>query len=191
MFKFFYAFCICFFCSACNQSNHSGEDSRSASKFQSKTLKYPRCAGSYEFDRCIAQEEILANEPPEAVITRSRKLDEERKKNMDAVASMQNSDLNSDTAEVITSVTTNTDKKNWYVRDINRANCFQSEMSPADRIRDLQSWGEFAKVNEAPNGSVEVGHETSQGFKYWTYYKSLQSCIDSLPRSKQIPSKYE
>ena len=50
---------------------------------------------------------------------------------------------------------------------------------------------EFAKVNEAPNGSVEVGHETSQGFKYWTYYKSLQSCIDALPRSKQIPSKYE
>ena len=191
MFKFFYAFCICFFCSACNQSNHSGEDSRSASNFQSKTAKYPRCAGSYEFDRCIAQEELLANEPHEAGITRSRKLDEERKKSMDAVASMQYSDLNSDTVEVITSVATNTDKKNWYGHDINRANCFQSEMSPADRIRDLQSWGEFAKVNEAPNGSVEVGHETSQGFKYWTYYKSLQSCIDALPRSKQIPSKYE
>lgn len=144
--------------------------------------KFPRCAGSYEPEKCDAQELALSKEAPSDVEARAKRLDEERRKNMEVV----NSGLaveNQQSQPIV--------GNGWYTFDVNHATCFASQMSPADRIRQIQSEGFRARVNDIEAGAVEVGQDTEKGFAYWTYFKSMDSCIASLPRSKPIPSKYE
>lgn len=83
-------------------------------------------------------------------------------------------------------------KKAWFVFDVNRTTCFQSKSSPADRIRTIQEYGEYAQVYDLPGGAVEVGEDIGGGrTQVWTYYSAMDKCIASLPRSKAINSKYE
>lgn len=82
-------------------------------------------------------------------------------------------------------------KKQWYSHDINHANCISSP-SPADKIRETQSWGQTAKTNDLPSGAVEVEVEIGNGkSQVWTFYRSPESCETSLPRVQKIDSKYE
>lgn len=77
--------------------------------------------------------------------------------------------------------------KGWYIADVNFTKCFESKNSPADKIRMIQDYGTSAITKDLPNGGVEVGDNST----YWTYFKTLEACTASLPRSKPVPSKYE
>ncbi|MDI3384001.1 hypothetical protein ACFPPF_22010 [Xenophilus aerolatus] len=79
----------------------------------------------------------------------------------------------------------------WFTADVNSSSCRQSG-SPADRIRMLQEAGFNAQTLDKFGGAVEVGYEQGGGsFRYWTYYRSFESCMAALPRSQPVPSKYE
>jgi hypothetical protein len=84
-------------------------------------------------------------------------------------------------------VTTPTSRTNWYTFDVNHSSCFQTTSSPADRIRMIQDAGFRVQTKDLTNGAVEVGDDST----YWTYFKNMETCTASLPRSQPIPSKYE
>ncbi len=56
----------------------------------------------------------------------------------------------------------------------------------------IQDFGKVARAVDLPNGAVEV-IEQSSAFteEVWTYYPDERTCIAALPRSQQIPSRYE
>lgn len=77
-------------------------------------------------------------------------------------------------------------KRTWYAHDLNHQDCIVVR-SPADRIRDEQDWGRDVTTNDLPGGAVEVSSSGS----VWTYYRTSESCIASLPGSQNIRSEYE
>lgn len=77
-------------------------------------------------------------------------------------------------------------KRTWYAHDLNHQNCIVVR-SPADRIRDEQDSGNDVKTNDLPGGAVEVSSYES----VWTYYRTSDACIASLPSSQNIQSEYE
>lgn len=78
----------------------------------------------------------------------------------------------------------------WFGASTDKYTCLKTG-SPADRIRTLQSYGEYVQTKDLADGAVEVGHDTSRGFEYWTFYPSMNTCIAALPASQPISSKYE
>lgn len=82
-------------------------------------------------------------------------------------------------------------KSQWYAHDINHAHCMASP-SPADKIREIQEFGKTPRTNDLATGSVEVELDIGNGkSEVWTFYRTIESCDRSLPRSKKIESKYE
>ncbi len=168
---------LVFVLDACSQKPESIDSKTLIPAPVSKT-KYQRCAGSYELAKCERQEAALAHESPADATARAKKLDDARAKNMEIV--------NSATAS-IDQPTQPIAQTRWYTFDINHSNCFQATSSPADRIRLIQGEGFRVQTKDYPNGTVEVGTDN----EYWTYFRSMEACIASLPRSQPIPKKYE
>jgi hypothetical protein len=84
-----------------------------------------------------------------------------------------------------------TSKQAWYSHDLNHRNCMEA-LSPADRIRDLQSWGKTARVRDLSGGAVEVESDLdSDRVEVWTFYRSEYACEASLPRNQAIDPRYE
>lgn len=82
-------------------------------------------------------------------------------------------------------------KRQWYGRNINKSACIEAE-SPADKIRDVQSWGEYARTNNLASGVVEVERDLRGGrTEVWTFFPSRAACEASLPRNGDINSRYE
>lgn len=82
-------------------------------------------------------------------------------------------------------------KRKWYSQDLNHANCIESG-SPADRMRMIQESGSMPKTIDRPNGAVEVEVGTGNGdSRYWTYFKTMERCLQSLSRAQVIDKKYE
>lgn len=82
-------------------------------------------------------------------------------------------------------------KREWFGRDINKASCIRSE-SPADKMRDIQSWGEYARATDIAGGAVEVARDLRGGrTEVWTFFPNLAACQASLPRNQGISSRYE
>ncbi len=82
-------------------------------------------------------------------------------------------------------------KRQWFAHDLNHANCMKSP-SPADKIREIQEFGQMAKTVDLPSGAVEVEVDIGNGrSQVWTFYRSPESCEASLPRSQKIDGKYE
>lgn len=79
----------------------------------------------------------------------------------------------------------------WWRATINKNACEESPKSPAEDMRDIQSYGRFAKTTDLANGGVEVGYDSSANYYYTRYYASQQSCLSSLPRAQSVPSRYE
>ncbi len=70
-------------------SSESPPDKEIIRKNDINVSKFPRCAGSYEIEKCEAQEEALLNESDEEKIARQKSLEEQRVKNMQAVNESQ------------------------------------------------------------------------------------------------------
>lgn len=140
--------------------------------------KYPRCAGSVEPHKCEALEKKLENESPQAAANRVTKLDQERAKNMELANAAPTAEVQPAQPVVGTG---------WYMFDLNHSKCFPAKFSPADLIRDIQGYGVRARTSDLPNGAVEV----ADGSGYWTFYRSIDACIASLPRSQPVPQRYE
>lgn len=82
-------------------------------------------------------------------------------------------------------------KRQWFALDINHTHCMQSA-SPADRVRELSSFGRQASPRDLPSGGVEVESEMGNGkSEVWTYYRTEEACTASLPGHQKIDSKYE
>ncbi|MCL1962338.1 MAG: hypothetical protein FWG56_11350 [Desulfovibrionaceae bacterium] len=82
-------------------------------------------------------------------------------------------------------------KGRWFAHDLNHSVCIESE-SPADRIREIQSYGVIAKSRDLPGGAVEVSEPiNSRQERVRTYYPSMSTCEASLPQSQAVPSRYE
>lgn len=77
-------------------------------------------------------------------------------------------------------------KKTWYIANLNHRKCI-SNGSPADKIREYQSNGVKARIDDLPGGAVGVGDDDT----VFTYYPTLQMCQDALPSSQQVDAKYE
>ncbi len=85
----------------------------------------------------------------------------------------------------------NVSKSQWFAHDINHAQCINS-ISPADKIREIQSFGKMAQTNDIAAGAVEVEVNIGNGkSEVWTFYRSVELCEKSLPRSQKINAKYE
>jgi hypothetical protein len=85
----------------------------------------------------------------------------------------------------------NAPKRQWFAHDLNHASCMRSP-SPADKIREIQEFGQTAKTNDLSSGAVEVEVDIGNGkSQVWTFYRSPESCEASLPKSQKIDSKYE
>ncbi|MFZ6774547.1 hypothetical protein ACO0LB_17730 [Undibacterium sp. SXout7W] len=81
--------------------------------------------------------------------------------------------------------------RKWYSQDLNHTNCIESS-SPADRMRMVQESGGTPKVINRPDGVVEVEVGTENGnSRYWTYFKTMERCFQSLPRGQVIDKKYK
>ncbi|WP_298151014.1 hypothetical protein [Flavobacterium sp.] len=81
--------------------------------------------------------------------------------------------------------------KPWFSHDLNHAKCIASD-SPATRMRSIMDSGKEPKVLDLPNGAVEVQNDIGNGKTVvWTFYRSMDLCVKSLPRSKSIDKKYE
>lgn len=82
-------------------------------------------------------------------------------------------------------------KRQWYGADINKSGCIAAQ-SPADKIRDIQSFGERASTNDLRSGAVEVSRELRGGrSEVWTFYPSMEACEAALPRNQRINPRYE
>lgn len=82
-------------------------------------------------------------------------------------------------------------KRQWYGADINKSSCIAAQ-SPADKIRDIQSFGERASTNDLRGGAVEVARELRGGrSEVWTFYPSMEACEAALPRNQRINPRYE
>ncbi|MBC3874464.1 hypothetical protein [Undibacterium flavidum] len=82
-------------------------------------------------------------------------------------------------------------KRQWYAHDINHSDCVTSS-SPADKIRNFQEFGQVPITRDLPNDAVEVEIEIGNGkSQVWTFYRSLNECTASLPKSHKIDKKYE
>lgn len=170
---------IAFFLGGCGKQ---GDTPPPSPTYYSYQTKFPRCAGSYEPEKCDAQELALSKETPADVEARKKRLDDERRKNMDLVNS--NSSVDSQQAQPIAG-------NSWYTFDVNHAKCFASPQSPADRMREIQASGFKAITNDISADAVEVGQDTSHGFEYSTYFRTMGSCVAALPKSQPIPFRYE
>lgn len=79
----------------------------------------------------------------------------------------------------------------WFAANVSHSSCHAS-MSPADKVREIQDFGKYAKVNDLPRGVVEVEQEIGGGrAEVWTFYPSKMACESALPRSQAINPKYE
>jgi hypothetical protein len=84
-----------------------------------------------------------------------------------------------------------TPKRLWFAHDLNHVSCIQVP-SPADKIREIQGFGQIAKTSDLPSGTVEVEVDIGGGrSQVWTFYRTQESCETSLPRLKKIDGKYE
>lgn len=82
-------------------------------------------------------------------------------------------------------------KRQWYAHDINHVNCVES-LSPADRIRDLQSQGRTPQVRDLKSGAVEVVNDIGNSQSMvWTFFPTIEACDMSLPKNRMIDRKYE
>ena len=82
-------------------------------------------------------------------------------------------------------------KRQWFAHDLNHAHCMKSP-SPADKIREIQEFGQTAKTNDLASGAVEVAVDIGNGrSQVWTFYRTQESCEASLPKSQKIDGKYE
>ena len=156
--------------------------------------QYARCAGSYEPEKCNELEGAMAKEAPQLAEARAKRIEQDRQKAMQEVQA-EPVPPDQPSAAIVADASAQTalqmNSRQWFVFDVNRTGCFESNTSPADRIRDLQSWGEYAKAKEGADGTVEVGHDTSNGYEYWTFFRTLTACKSSLPKSQAIPSRFE
>jgi hypothetical protein len=82
-------------------------------------------------------------------------------------------------------------KRQWFAHDINHTHCMQSG-SPADKVRELSSFGRQASPRDLSSGAVEVESEMGNGkSEVWTYFRTEEACLASLPGHQKIDSKYE
>ncbi|MFE1574406.1 hypothetical protein ACFIQG_21840 [Comamonas odontotermitis] len=82
-------------------------------------------------------------------------------------------------------------KRQWYGRNINKSACIESD-SPADKIRDIQSFGQYARTHDLAGGAVEVEHDLPGGrSEVWTFFPSMAACEATLPRNGAVNSRYE
>jgi hypothetical protein len=82
-------------------------------------------------------------------------------------------------------------KNQWYGRDINKTSCIESG-SPASKIRDIQSYGQYATTKDLAGGMVEIEWNIGDGrSEVWTFFPTLSLCEASLPLNQGVPSRYE
>jgi len=84
----------------------------------------------------------------------------------------------------------------WWVATLNHDSC-NIDGSPADQIRELQGAGEDAQTSDTTDAygrlvKVEVSYEADNGKEiYWTFFRSQQDCLASLPVNHPVSSEYE
>lgn len=166
---------LSFFNSGCSDNSSTSQYNKTRVATPSK---YPRCAGSFEPEKCERDEEKLASETPEQKRARQERLDADVRASSEIVSQTPVSDDRSGERE-------------WFAHNINHSNCISSQ-SPAQRMRDLQSWGKIPRVTDLTSGAVEVEADIGYGrTEVWTYYRSMPACVASLPKSMHIDRKYE
>jgi hypothetical protein len=70
------------------QGKAAKSDSEASASATPRKPNYERCAGSYEMEKCRAEEERLASETPEQAAARRKQMDEDRAKTIKAVAAI-------------------------------------------------------------------------------------------------------
>ncbi|MET4576751.1 hypothetical protein [Ottowia thiooxydans] len=82
-------------------------------------------------------------------------------------------------------------KRQWFGRNPSKSSCLEVD-SPAEKIREIQSFGQYATTNDLAGGVIEVERPLGGGrAEVWTFFPTMAQCMASLPRNQGINSRYE
>lgn len=82
-------------------------------------------------------------------------------------------------------------KRQWFGRNPSKSSCLEVD-SPADKIREIQMFGQNATTNDLARGVVEVERALGDGrAEVWTFFPTMTQCEASLPRNQSISNRYE
>lgn len=180
----FIAFCAIF--AGCDMTKDKPNTNASKQMRTADPSLYPRCAGSYEPEKCAQQEQALATETHAQASARRSMLEDERRKNM-ALAN----------AEPIQEITDQPSGKSWWSPNSSFSTCIPSN-GPAARLdgfvgnRDTPSTQEYKRSDgtlwkvEVINPSNHAGNE-----EVWTYYSDQQTCLaEKVNATKALADRY-